>query len=107
MCHCFACQQRTGSAFSIQARFERSKVSSIAGQSTAFTRTGDEGTQLTFHFCPKCGSTVYFEQDDAPNLIAVPVGAFTDPGFPPPTRSVYEHRRHPWTKMPALDVRRR
>jgi hypothetical protein len=104
MCHCFACQQRTGSAFSIQARFERSRVRSIEGRSTEFTRTGDEGTDLTFHFCPRCGSTVYFEQDDAANLIAVPIGAFADPAFPPPTVSVYESRRHPWTRMPDLKI---
>jgi len=107
MCHCFACQQRTGSAFSIQARFDRSRVSSIEGRSTEFTRTGDEGTRLTFHFCPTCGSTVYFEQDDAANLIAVPVGAFADPSFPPPTVSVYESRRHPWTRTPDLKVQSR
>ena len=104
MCHCLACQQRTGSAFSIQARFERHNVKSIEGQSTTFTRIGDDGTHLSFHFCPKCGATVYFEQDEAPNLIAVPIGAFADPTFPPPTLSVYESRRHPWTGMPDLKI---
>jgi hypothetical protein len=29
-------------------------------------------------------------------MIAVPVGAFADPTFPPPTISVYGVRRHPW-----------
>ena len=31
---------------------------------------------------------------------AVPVGAFADPSFPPPTRSVYEERKHAWVTMP-------
>ncbi len=30
-------------------------------------------------------------------MIAVPVGAFADPSFPPPQVSVYDIRRHPWT----------
>lgn len=107
MCHCLACQQRTGSAFSLQARFERDHVKSIQGQSTTFTRTGDDGTHLSFHFCPKCGATVYFEQDEVPNLVAVPIGAFADPTFPPPTVSVYESRRHPWTRMPDLKIQSR
>jgi hypothetical protein len=35
-----------------------------------------------------------------PGLVAVAVGAFADPGFPPPTVSVYEARRHPWVVVP-------
>ena len=33
--------------------------------------------------------------------MAVPIGAFADPGFPPPTVSVYESRRHPWLTITA------
>jgi hypothetical protein len=36
-----------------------------------------------------------------PGLIAVPVGAFADPSFPPPTVSVWEARRHAWVALPA------
>jgi hypothetical protein len=32
--------------------------------------------------------------------VAVPVGAFADPAFPAPTRSVWESRRHPWLEPP-------
>jgi hypothetical protein len=31
-----------------------------------------------------------------PGFIAVPIGAFAEPGFPPPIVSIYESRRHPW-----------
>ena len=37
-------------------------------------------------------------------LIAVPVGAFADPTFPPPRISIYGVRRHPWTAMPGLEI---
>jgi hypothetical protein len=43
---------------------------------------------------------VYYEIDDMPGIVAVPVGAFADPGFPPPVFSVYEDRMHSWVKMP-------
>ena len=36
-------------------------------------------------------------------LIAVPIGAFADPSFPPPAVSVWESRRHPWVSVPAAD----
>ncbi len=101
MCHCLACQRRTGSAFGIQARFPSDHVR-VVGRYSDYVRTSDEGDKdLTFHFCPDCGATVFFTGSDAPDVIAVPVGAFADPSFPAPTVSVYESRRHPWLAVPA------
>ena len=100
ICHCLACQQRTGSAFGEQARFVRSDVS-LAGKSTRYVRTGDEGSRITFHFCPVCGSTVYYEPEGLEAFLAIPVGAFADPAFPPPMFSVYEDRMHAWVVPPA------
>ena len=100
MCHCLACQRRTGSAFSYQARFPRERVT-IVGQSKQYVRpSDDEGEPRTFSFCPECAATVYYETGSDPELVAVPVGAFADPSFPPPTVSVYESRRHGWVSVP-------
>jgi hypothetical protein len=100
MCHCLACQRRTGSVFGAQARFARDQVS-ISGRSTEYVRIGDEGSRVTFHFCPACGATVYYQIDDLPDVTAIPVGAFADPTFPAPRVSVYEARRHAWVSIPA------
>jgi hypothetical protein len=63
-------------------------------------RIGDAGSRISFHFCATCGATVYYEIDAMPGVIAVPVGAFADPSFPPPTWSVYDARKHSWIAMP-------
>jgi hypothetical protein len=99
MCHCLACQRRTGSTFGAQARFPRDKVR-IEGRSTEYARTGDAGGVATFHFCPTCGATVYYQVDQLPDFTVVPLGAFADPTFPAPSVSVYEERRHAWTGIP-------
>jgi hypothetical protein len=95
VCHCNACQKRTGSVFGAQARFPRQQVT-IKGRSSRWTRVGDSGKPITFHFCPDCGATIYWELVNAPGLIAVPIGAFADPTFPPPRHSVYEGYSHAW-----------
>jgi hypothetical protein len=100
ICHCLECQRRTGSVFGAQARFLRAQVTAIEGRATQHVRRGDSGEPITFHFCPQCGSTVYWVLDAAPDLIAVAVGAFADPAFPPPRHSVYERRRHGWVTVP-------
>jgi hypothetical protein len=99
ICHCLACQRRTGSVFGEQARFPREKVT-ISGASTVYVRVGDEGTKITFHFCATCGSTVYYEAEDLAESLAIPVGAFADPTFPTPNFSVYEARMHSWVVPP-------
>jgi hypothetical protein len=100
MCHCLACQRRTGSAFGIQARFPSDRVN-VTGRRCDYVRASDEGDEeRAFHFCPDCGGTVFYTTGDAPDVIAVPVGAFADPSFPPPTRSIYGSRRHPWVALP-------
>jgi hypothetical protein len=100
ICHCLACQQRTGSVFSAQARF-RSEAVEIKGTSHEFVRVGDSGGSAALQFCPRCGSTVYWRFGDRGEFTAVAVGAFADPGFPPPGVSVYEDRKHAWVHVPA------
>ena len=102
ICHCLACQRRTGSVFGVQARFAADQVR-IEGRWSDFVRVSDEDESVarTFSFCPECGATVFYRDPTAPELIAVPVGAFADPSFPSPTVSVWEERRHPWVELPA------
>jgi hypothetical protein len=99
MCHCLECQRRTGSVFGAQARFPAEAVA-VQGDCTEFVRVGDSGSKITFRFCPKCGSTVYYTVDDMVGLMAIPIGAFADPGFPSPVFSVYESRKHDWVNVP-------
>jgi hypothetical protein len=100
VCHCLACQRRTGSAFGFQARFPRSDVR-LTGDSCEYVRHSDQGEPRTFHFCPECGTTVYYVVSSAPELVAVPVGAFADPAFPAPQFSVWESRMHKWVALPS------
>lgn len=103
MCHCLNCQRRTGSAFSIQARWPSDRVT-IEGHAQEYKLVGDEGSTATFRFCPTCSATVYWDNDVAPGMIVVPVGAFADPTFPAPQVAVYLARRHPWAVMPNLVI---
>lgn len=99
VCHCLACQRRTGSVFGAQARF-RSEAVEIKGESKLYVRVGDECSKIAFNFCPACGATVHYEIEGREGSVAIPVGAFAEPGFPAPTFSVYEERKHAWVSLP-------
>lgn len=99
VCHCHACRTRTGSAFSYNARFSQGSIST-SGTSSSYTRVGDEGSNITYHFCPTCGVTVWFVNDQV-DAVMVPAGAMA-PDLPQaPTASVYDDRRPPWLALLA------
>jgi len=100
MCHCLACQRRTGSAFGMQARWPKDRVE-VTGRYAEYVRISDDGEDRTFRFCPQCGSTVFWTTEGWEDSIAVAVGAFADPSFPQPNVSVYGSRRYPWLSLPG------
>jgi len=100
VCHCLACQRRTGSVFGAQARFRTESVE-ITGEAKQYVRVGDSGSPITFNFCPHCGATVHWAIEGRAGNIAIPVGAFAEPTFPPPMFSVYEDRMHAWVVVPS------
>ena len=101
ICNCLACQRRTGSAFGMQAAFNADQVQ-VAGRFSDFSRISEEEDQKehAFHFCPDCGSQVFYTEPSEPDLIVVSVGSFADPTFPPPTESGYDEHRHHWVRLP-------
>lgn len=99
ICHCRACQRRTGSAFGAQARFPRDQVR-IEGPFVRWERVAESGNTVASHFCPTCGATLFLAIAGASEVVAIPVGAFADAAFPPPRVSVWEETRHPWVGLP-------
>jgi hypothetical protein len=105
LCQCYECQRRTGSVFSVQARLPKEHVT-ITGESTTWTFPNEDGEPpafrscdsggATYHFCARCGSTVYWDIEAAPDVFGVAVGGFTDPTFPPPMISGFEAYGADW-----------
>ncbi len=100
MCHCLDCQRRTGSAFSVAVFYPRERVA-VEGATRTFTRDSASGKPVTFHFCERCGSNLFWEPERMPDLIGVAIGAFADPGFPMPEQSVWTRDKHAWLDLPA------
>ena len=99
VCHCLNCKKRSGSAFAVQARWPAEQVA-VEGLSKTHVMVADSGNRATFHFCPDCGSDVYYENSGKfDGLIAIPLGAFDDPYFGSPEYSVWEQRKQEWVEI--------
>jgi hypothetical protein len=102
-CHCDFCQKRTGSAFQLSAVFSRDQNIAITGETKVYngleidgmgTANGDD---VSYHFCPTCGSTVFWTFQGRP-IVAIAVGNFADPSFPAPTMELHTPFRHHWMR---------
>lgn len=100
-CNCTACQRRTGSVFGVAAYFGETSLVSQTGDSKAYERKADSGGTVSMHFCPDCGTTVYWRLTMYPDQLGVAVGCFADPGFPAPERTVWACNKHHWVEFPA------
>ena len=100
MCHCLLCQRRTGSAFGVAAFYERERVTVTRGAPRRYSRDSASGFPVAFHFCPDCGSNVWWEPARLPGLIGVALGAFADPAFPAPEQAVFVRDKHHWLELP-------
>lgn len=99
VCHCLACQRRTGSVFAALATFRPPYT--VTGRAAEYVRAGDHGARFRFRFCPVCGTNLFHtEEGFEAASVSVAVGCFADPAFPPPQASVYDRRRHPWVRLP-------
>ena len=105
VCHCHDCQRRSGSAFAAQARFAAADVAT-AGDVRSWETVRSSRQWSRFHFCPTCGSTVWYENEGLPGFVTVAMGAFADDDFPPPTASVYENRMKPWVRIVGEGIER-
>lgn len=99
VCHCKACQRRTGAIIHNGSSWPKERVR-IEGEAKIYGRMADSGFEIRFHFCPNCGSSVFWEGDRNPATYGIAVGAFADPDFPPPTSSGWEESMHRWLGLP-------
>src|ERR1700741_180389 len=59
VCHCKACQRRTGSAFGLGIYFKAEDFELLRGELKAYPFRSDEsGRWLRMEFCTNCGTTV-------------------------------------------------
>ena len=100
ICNCTQCQRRTGAAFAVAAFFPKSQISAIEGAHKAFRRSSDAGRDVECHFCPECGSTVFWYRDATPELAGISVGCFTDPTFPAPKAAIWAAHKLHWVEFP-------
>jgi len=81
--------------FGVSTYFPKAQVRT-EGSSKVYVRGSDSGRKGELHFCPDCGSKVFWYVESRPDHIGIAFGAFADPSMTLPTVSVWETTRHSW-----------
>ena len=84
-CHCTRCQRRTGTAGAPSARAAPGSLRITAGEEVLRAWAPPDGWLKWF--CAECGSAVYSQDPERPEVIGMRMGGFdADPGVRPTLR---------------------
>ncbi|MCU7940810.1 MAG: GFA family protein [gamma proteobacterium symbiont of Bathyaustriella thionipta] len=97
-CHCDDCRRTSGTGHASNAFFNKKHVR-IEGETSHYDSTTDTGSIITRHFCPKCGSRLFGENNAAANIIAVTAGTLDESHWFKANAIVYNKRKPMWDIM--------
>ncbi|MBH67244.1 MAG: hypothetical protein CMM58_02715 [Rhodospirillaceae bacterium] len=98
-CHCKDCQKRSGSAFGLSLVF-RTDAFTFTGELESYRRIADSGFRLTQYFCPKCGNTIFSENERRENAIVLHPGTLDDTKWFKLNRLIWTSRAQSWCPLP-------
>ncbi len=85
-CHCTRCQRRTGTGASASGRIVPGSLRIQSGDELIRSYAPEDGFLMVF--CSGCGSALWSQSPDDPEVISVRLGAFDgDPGIRPAYRT--------------------
>ena len=94
-CHCSICRRTTGAPFVAWFSVRRSEFRLVHGAPTRFGST----PKCMRSFCPRCGTQLTFENDEAAEEIDVTTCSLDDPGQLPSEDHTHTGSRLEWVKL--------
>ena len=97
-CHCTRCQRRTGTAASVQGRIVPGSLRIVSGEDLLRSFAPTDGFPKVF--CSVCGSALWSQSPDDPDMISIRLGTFDrDPDVRLTYRQFVAHAA-PWEPIP-------
>jgi hypothetical protein len=98
-CHCYNCQKRTGSAFSMGLVVATESLE-VKGPLVPWSRVSDEGDTNTRCSCADCGNIIYGIGDTNPELAKLQAGTLDDTSDVEPDVHLWTCRKQSWVRLP-------
>lgn len=94
-CWCRDCQYLSAGNASINAVFATEGFERT-GEVSTYVSSADSGSTMRRTFCPKCGTPLFSESTDRPEIMVVRAGALDDPEIGRPARFMWTASAPSW-----------
>ena len=101
-CHCTECQKQSASAFGLSLWVRRSDLEILSGGPKHWERRADSGNVMRCAFCPDCGSRLYHEASDDPEIFSLKGGSLDDLSGLTPVGHIWVRSKQPWVDLAGL-----
>ena len=96
LCHCTDCRRSSGAPMVCWAAFTESDFAVTQGKPTVFNSSG----KAMRHFCPQCGTGVYYTNAEfLPGIVDVQSATLDDPNALPPGIHIQTAERLHWMEQ--------
>jgi hypothetical protein len=100
-CHCTHCQKASGAGASHNALVPVSAVTFTAGKPKLFADTAQSGNILKRYFCADCGSPIYSQRANLPEMMVLKVGTLDAPDEMKLVMNIWTSSARRWMHMDA------
>lgn len=76
-----------------------SNAITITGSPKDYTSTADSGRHMHRRFCPSCGTHLFSESEERPDMIIVRAGTLDDTSIVAPTAAIWIARAPAWARI--------
>ncbi|KAK6008362.1 hypothetical protein QM012_000265 [Aureobasidium pullulans] len=77
-CHCIPCRKTSGTTNSYNLMLPSDKYKILSGSLRTWTRKGDSGKNVTYHYCQNCPTILYVTGEAMNGINIVKVGTLDD-----------------------------
>lgn len=102
-CHCSQCKRAQGSAFALNAPIDKQLFEWQKGETAL--REYRHSTHKKRVFCQNCGSPIYSQRDDLPDVLRLRVGTIDTDKLPEPSYHIYAETAETWFAFDSVKPR--
>jgi hypothetical protein len=97
ICHCNMCKRAQGTPFATNAPIERAAFRVLKGENLLRSYASSENKQRVF--CSQCGSPLYSQRTDLPEILRLRVGTVTSGHIPEPAYQIFCDSAAAWLPL--------
>jgi len=95
-CHCSECQRQSASAFGMALWIRDYEKEIVKGRLKSWIRNMPDGRKMLCEFCAECGSRIFHQMLEQPQVISIKPGTLNNSKTLRPVAHIWVNNAQPW-----------